>query len=133
MKRRHIYLAAIVALTVGYVVLHQVRFWQAFPDGDFDRIPDRALYWIPIVILLHFWCKSDAKDRQLDLPILTSLLVPLFFPVGIPYYFFRIQGARGAFRRIASAAVFLVGCVIAGGLAARLTNNYMLTGHLTMH
>ena len=133
MKRRHTYLAAILALTIGYAVLHQVRFLQTFPDGDYTRIPDRALYWVPLVILLYFWCKSDAKHQQVDLPILTSLLVPLFFPVGIPYYFFRIHDARGALRRIASAAAFLVGCVIVGGLAVRLTDNYPWTGYLTMH
>ena len=132
MNRRHTYLAAILALTIGYTVLHQVRFLQALSNGDFDRIPVRALYWVPLVILLYFWCKSDAKDRQLDLPILTSLLVPLFFPVGIPYYFLRIHDTRAALRRIAFAAFFVVGCVIAGTLAVGITNNYMLTGHLTM-
>ena len=131
MKRGHTYLAAIVVLTIGYVVLHQVRFWQAFPDRSFERIPAPALYWIPLLILLYLWCRSDAKERRIDLPIATSILVPLFFPIGIPYYFFHTYDTRRALLRIASAAIFSIGCIIAAMLASRLTENYMLTGHLT--
>src|SRR4051812_43158081 len=93
-RRQHVYLAAILVMQIGYAIFYQVRFWNNFPDGDMNQVPDGTGYWIVLVILLYLWCRADARVRQVNLPLPLSVLVPLLFPVGVPYYFWRTYGRR---------------------------------------
>jgi hypothetical protein len=109
-RRAHIYLAAILFLHIGYTAFYEVRFESNFPDGDINRVPGPATYWVPLLIFLYLWCKADAKDRHVDLPFFQSVLVPLLFPVGVPYYFVRTYGHRRGLLRIGLAVIFAAAC-----------------------
>src|SRR3954452_7262236 len=95
-RHQHVYLAAILLLQIGYAIFCQVQFWNTFPDGDMNQVPDGTGYWIAWVIFLYLWCRADAKVRQVGLPLVASVLVPLFFPLGVPYYFLRTYPRRSA-------------------------------------
>ncbi len=111
MKRAHIYLASILLLHVGYITLYEVQFWNNFPDGDWDKVPGPATYWLPLLMLLHLWCKADAKDRHVDLQFFPSVLVALLFPIGVPYYFLRTYPRRLALLHIGLAVMFAAACL----------------------
>jgi F0F1-type ATP synthase assembly protein I len=126
MRRAHIYLASILLLHIGYVLLYAVQFWSNVPDGDMDKVPGPATYWIPLLILLYFWCKADAKDRHVNLPLLPSVLVPLLFPIGVPYYFLRTYARRRALLHIGLAVIFAAACLAVAKLTYMLAFYYLI-------
>ena len=126
MRRAHIYLASILLLHIGYVLLYAVQFWNNVPDADMDKVPGPATYWIPLLILLYFWCKADAKDRHVDLPLLPSVLVPLLFPIGVPYYFLRTYARRRALLHIGLAVIFAAACFAVARLTYMLAFYYLI-------
>ena len=125
-RHQHVYLAAILLLQIGYAIFYQVQFWNTFPDGDMNQVPDGTGYWIAWVIFLYLWCRADAKDRQVGLPLLASVLVPLFFPLGVPYYFLRTYPRRSAWLHIGLALLFAVACVAVGRITARIAFYYII-------
>jgi hypothetical protein len=126
MRRARIYLAGILILHIGYIALHEVRYWNNFPDGDMDKVPGPAAYWVPLLILLYLWCRADAKDRNVDFPLLSSVLVPLFFPIGVPYYFLRTYDLRRAVLHIGLAAIFAAACFAVAKLTFMLAFYYLI-------
>jgi hypothetical protein len=128
-RHQHIYLAAILLLQIGYVIFYQVRFWNNFPDGDMDQVPDGTGYWIALVILLYLWCRADAKDRQVALPLIASVLVPLLFPVGVPYYFLRTYSRRRALLHIGLAVAFAAVCLSVARITGQVAFYYIIVAH----
>ena len=126
MRRAHIYLISILLLHIGYAVLYQVQFSNNFPDGDMDKVPGPATYWIPLLILLYLWCAADAKDRHVDLPVLRSVLVPLLFPIGVPYYFLRTYARRRALLHIGLAVIFAAACLAVAKVTSMLAFYYII-------
>ena len=126
MRRAHIYLASILLLHSGYIVLYEVQFWNNFPDGDMGKVPGPATYWIPLLILLYLWCKADAKDRHVDLPFFPSVLVPLLFPIGVPYYFLRTYARRRVLFHIGLAVIFAVACLAVAKVTYMLAFCYLV-------
>ena len=125
-SHQHVYLAAILLLQIGYAIYYQVRFWNNFPDGDMDPVPDGTGYWIGLVILLYLWCRADAKVRQVNLSFLLSVLVPLLFPVGGPYYFLRAYSRRRAWLHIGLAILFAIGCVSVATMTGQVAFYYII-------
>jgi hypothetical protein len=76
------------------------------------------------VAWLYVWLKSDAGDRRIPLSLGTSMLVPLLFPIGIPYYYFRTYTTRTAILRIGLATLFAAACIAAVWLGSTLAFNY---------
>jgi hypothetical protein len=110
-RRPHIYLAAILFWHIGYTAFYEVRFENNFPDGDMSKVPGDTTYLVPLLIFLYLWCKTDTKDRHIDLPFLPSVLVPLLFPIGVPYYFVRTYGLRRGLLHIGLAVIFAALCL----------------------
>lgn len=128
-RRAHIYLASILVLHIGYIVLYAVQFWSNFPDRDMDKVLGPAAYWAPLLILLYLWCKADAKDRHVDLPFFQALLVPLLFPIGVPYYFLRTYPRRRALLHIGVAVIFAAACLAAAKLSYMLAFCFLIVAH----
>jgi hypothetical protein len=128
MRRANLFLAGIIAQQFGFAALAEAQFWHYFPDGDIPEwvqvISKWYWYWVVLVALLYFWCKADAKDRQVVIPVTTSVLVPLLFPIGIPYYFLRTYSTRPAILHIGWAVIFVASCVAAFWLGHMLTFDY---------
>ena len=93
MTRARIFLVGILALFFCVGVLGVTEFWlyldEPLPPLWFRLVTSPLVFWTCLVVLLYFWCKADATDRRLALPLSTSMLVPLLFPIGIPYYYLR--------------------------------------------
>jgi hypothetical protein len=128
-RRAHIYLASILVLHIGYIVLYAVQFWSNLPDEDMDKVPGPVTYWAPLLILLYLWCKADAKDRHVDLPFFHALLVSLLFPIGVPYYFLRTYSRRRALLHIGLAVIFAGACLAAAKLSYMLTFYLLIVAH----
>jgi hypothetical protein len=125
--RTGVFLGGILGLQFGVGAFAVAERWLYFPDGD---VPISAgavnvIYWIGIVGLLYGWCRADAKCRQLAIPAIEFLLVPLLFPVGIPYYYLHTYPLRAALLHIGGAAVFVLSCVAAFWLGLTLPRSYI--------
>lgn len=88
MKHAHIYLGAIVLLHAACAALSQASFWKYAPDGgpEGDWMFSPAIYWIPLFCLILIWCRVDSNQRKVGFPFGGSLLVSVFFPIGVPFY-----------------------------------------------
>ena len=129
MTRAHIWLVAILAQFCGFGALGQASWWM-YLDGP------KAPAWLPLattsvpafsmclVGFLYLWCRADAKGRRISLAPGISILVPLLFPIGIPYYYLRTYPTRSAIFHICLAAIFAVACFAAGRLGAELVFRY---------
>ena len=115
MRRASFYLTGIIALQVVFAAEIEVRFWLYFPDVDVPGwdVPFGYCYWPAVVGLLYLWCRADAKDRRVALPLSTFVWVPLLFPLGVPYYYFRTYPARSAILHIGLSGIFIAICVTA--------------------
>jgi len=91
-----------------------------------NQAPDGTGYWISWVIFVYLWCRADAKDRQVGLPLLASVLVPLLFPLGVPYYFLRTYPRRRAWLHIGMALLFAVACVAVARITAGIAFYYII-------
>jgi len=125
-RHQQAYLAAILVLHIGYALFYQVRFWNNFPDGDQNQVPDGTGYWIALVFLLFLWCRADARFRQVDLSLLASVLVPLLFPVAVPYYFLRTYSRGRAWLHIGLAILFAVSCVSVAAITGQVAFYYII-------
>ena len=104
-----------------------MQYWKYFPDeGDNPNWLEwiNHSYWIVVVGLLYFWCRADAEDRGVKIPVAISILEPLLFPVGVPSYYFRTYPARSAFLHIGMAGIFIALCVAAIWLGHTLAYDY---------
>jgi hypothetical protein len=126
---KHVYLAAIVLLHIGYAIFYQVRFWNNFPDGDMNQVPDGTGYLIALVILLYLWFRADARYRKVDPPLILSVLVPLLFPVGVPYYFLRTYSRRRALLHIGLAVAFALACLSVANITGLMAFYYIIVAH----
>jgi hypothetical protein len=123
MKHAHLYLGAIVVLHAACAALWHVWFWNSGgPRGDWMISP--VIYWIPLFCLILIWCRVDSNQRNAGLPIVGSMLVALFFPLGVPYYFFRTYSRRLALIRTGQFLLFVATCVAASWLGGELTHRY---------
>jgi lysophospholipase L1-like esterase len=68
--------------------------------------------------LLFFWCKADAAYRAISPPFGAPLLVAIFAPVSIPYYFLRTRPIGQALLATAKA----VGVFVLMGITTSLAN-----------
>ena len=129
MKRTHLLLLAIVALNVGYAILGQVWVWFYMPDGNTPVAMRLAIpaYWAALLGILLFWCRADATDRRLGIPIGQLIIMSLLFPIGVPHYFFRTYPLPRALAHTGLAIAFVAFCVGATWLAARLSYRYFAT------
>ena len=66
-----------------------------------------AILAFPTAILLYLWCKTDARNRGIEVPPGASLLVGMLSPIGVPYYYFRILSVRNALLHLIFAACYL--------------------------
>src|SRR6478735_7684478 len=126
MRRAHLYLIAILVHHLVAAILYETYFWCCFPDGGGrgEWLTSPATYWVPLLILLYLWLRADLKDRNIGLPTWTSVLAPIFFPLGVPYYFLRTYPLRAGASRIALAILFVGVCVCISLLGFRLTFKY---------
>ena len=129
MRRASYFLAGIILLQVVVAAEAERRLWLYFPDGD---VPGWLVllgycYWPAVVGLLYLWCRADAKDRRVAMPPSTFVWVPLLFPVGIPYYYFRTYPARSATFHIGLAGIFTALCATALWLGHALAHEYYAT------
>ena len=126
MKHAHIYLVAILLLHAGGAALWQVWFWNYVPDGgpEGDWMLSPAIYWIPLFSLLYVWCRVDAETRNVQFPFSASILVSLFFPIGVPFYFFKTYSRRDALIHTGLFLIFVVACFAAGWLGGKVTHQY---------
>ncbi|MFC0682924.1 hypothetical protein ACFFGH_34280 [Lysobacter korlensis] len=78
------------------------------------------VHMLVLALLLFAWCKAHASVHGVKPPVASPLLVALFAPVGLAYYFFRAFTWRRALRSMASAVLVFVVCgaLYAGGLLA---------------
>ena len=113
MKHPHIYLGVIILLHGVSAALWEVWFWNyahhGRPEGDWMVSP--AIYWMPLFFLIFIWCRVDSSQRMVRLPFGVSVLVTFLFPIGVPYYFFRIYSRRLALIRTGQFLVFAAACV----------------------
>jgi hypothetical protein len=126
MRRANFFLAGIVALQFGFAAEAEYEFWHYVPDGD---VPEWLRFlgycYCPAVVgLLYLWCRADAQGRRVRISVITSVLVPLLFPVSIPYYYLRTYPARSAFLHIGLAGAFIALCVAAFWLGHTLAFDY---------
>ena len=127
MRRASFFLVGIIAAQFGFAAFGEMQYWKYFPDdGDNPNWLEWINHsdWIVVLGLLYFWCRGDAKDRRVTIPVAISILVPLLFPVGVPYYYFRTYPARSALLHIGFAILFLTACVGAFWLGHRLAFDY---------
>src|SRR5215831_3514970 len=100
MRHAHVYLIAILLLHIVVAVLYEAYFWLYVPDGiglaEAAWMRSPTIYWAGLVVLLYIWCRVDAKDRRVTLPPGAVILVPLLFPIGVPYYYWRTYARRAA-------------------------------------
>jgi hypothetical protein len=127
MRRASFILVGIVALQFCIAALAERQFWRYFPDGDIPKWVELLgpCNWVAIVGLLYLWCRADAKDRRVTIPVATSILVPLLFPIGVPYYYLRTYPARTAFQHIGMAVVFIACCIGVAWLGQKLVFDYI--------
>jgi hypothetical protein len=126
MRRSSFFLAGIMMCQFGFAALGEVRYWLWFPEGDIPKWYQVAMkcYWLSVVGLLYFWCRADAKGRQLAITVTTSILVPLLFPIGVPFYYLRTYPTRSALIHIGLAVIFVALCVAAFWLGRTLMFDY---------
>lgn len=131
MRHAHLYLAAILLLHAGVAALDEAYFWLYIPDGEglveaaWMRSP--AIYWVPLIVLLSVWCRVDAKNRRVKPPLGAVLVVPLLFPIGVPYYYWRTYPRHAAFVHIGLFVIFAAACVAALWIGRRIAFQYFLT------
>jgi hypothetical protein len=127
MRRASFFLVGIVASQFGIAALARRQYWRYFPEGDAPKWVEflGPCHWVAVVGLLYLWCKADAKDRRVRIPVATSILVPLFFPIGVPYYYLRTYPTRTAFQHIGMAVVFTACCIGAILLGQKLVEDYI--------
>jgi hypothetical protein len=90
---------------------------RAQPFGEFD-----VGKGILVAALLFAWCKADAAERGISPPKGAPVLVALFPPVGVPYYFLRTRPWRAAAVSILKAFLFFW----AGGIVYEVTRTITL-------
>lgn len=127
MKRSHIFLVGILFLFFGVGVLGVMEFWHYLdlpPSTWYQVIANPVVFWMCLMGLLYSWIKADANDRSIPLSLGTSILVPLLFPIGIPYYYLRTYATRSALLHIGLAVLFVGACIATARLGAELTFEY---------
>jgi hypothetical protein len=128
MRRSHIFLVMILALHFAMGAGWEYRFWNYYPDGYPPRLLDWFLtpyvYWSIVAISLYFWSRTDAKLRGISLPAVATFIVPLLFPIGVPYYFLRTYQVRPAVVRIGLSAAFVGACIATQIASGGLVWNY---------
>ena len=128
MTRARIFLLGILALFFCVGVMGIAEFWLYLggprPPWWFRLVRSPFLFWTCLVALLFFWFEAESSDKRPTLPRRMSILAPLLFPIGIPYYFLRTYPTRSAVLRIGLAAVFAVACIAAIRLGSALTWEY---------
>ena len=126
MRHANLYLGAIILLHAAAAALSEAWFWNYAPDGGSagDWMISPAIYWIPLLCLIFIWCRIDANQRKVRLSFGGSMLVTLFFPIGVPYYFFRTYSRRLALVRSGQFLAFIAACVVALWLGNELTRRY---------
>jgi hypothetical protein len=127
MRRAHVVLLAILVLSFGCSAVLEVTFLRWLPDGPHPVWANfiEPGYWVALLVLIYVWCASDAKDRGVSLPFGVTVLVPLLFPIGVPYYYFRTYPAGSAFLRVGLAALFAVACIAALKLGGKCGDYYL--------
>ena len=118
------YLVLIVVLCFGWGARKHAEMWLIWPDGDFRMEAGLAYFFGPLALLLFLWCRADAKARRVKLSFAESIMIPLLFPIGVPYYFFRSHDVRPAFVHVALAVAFAGVCIGAMWLGARTMFQY---------
>ena len=83
------------------------------PDAEQNWMVSPEIYWVPLLILLFVWCVVDAKEREVQRPLLWAVFVSLLFPIGVLSYFARTYPVRPAIVRIGLAALFVAACIAA--------------------
>jgi hypothetical protein len=112
MRRAHVCLLVILLLHAGLSAIYEAYFWLYVPDGGAEgRWMRSALtYWVPVLSLIYLWLRLDVAEEGVQFGVLASILATLFFPVGVPLYFFRKYPRRRALARTFFAAAFVGAC-----------------------
>jgi hypothetical protein len=125
-KRAHFFLIAILLHQFVVAALYEAYVWIYFPGaggrGEWMKSP--IIYWVPLLGFLFLWLKADVNERRIGLSPWASITVPVFFPIGVPYYFLRTYPLRAAASRIGLAFVFAAICVVAIRLGSLFVHNY---------
>jgi hypothetical protein len=126
MKRAHLWLIAILMLHAFIGILSDAYWWRCFPEGGPQCwwLGSPFIYWVPLLILLYLWLRADIAERQAELPYLSVVLLPLVFPVGVPYYYWRTLPLRAAILNIGLALVYAGVCIAALWLGRMLGFEY---------
>jgi len=105
-------LAAFAVMGVLDALVPEAR--QPFTAFDFAK-------GILVVALLFAWCKADAAERGISPPKGAPVLVALFAPVGVPYYFLRTRPWRAAAVSILRAFLFFLATSVVFGVTREIT------------
>jgi hypothetical protein len=126
LRRASLFLVGIIAVQFGFAAMDEAQHWLYFPDGDIPTWQQLLghCYWVAVVGLLYLWCREDAKDRVVTPPFAISILVPVLFPIGVPYYYWPTYPSRSAFLHVGLAVLFLAACAAAFWLGRRLVFDY---------
>jgi hypothetical protein len=126
MRIAHLYLGAVLLLHIVVAILYEAHFWNYTPDGgpEGDWMTSPAIYWSPLLVLIFLWIRADAKDRHVVLSPWLSFAIPLLFPLGVPFYYFRTNQPLRAFQRSAMFLLFVAACLAALRLGNLLAFNY---------
>ena len=73
-----------------------------------------------LVGLIFFWCRFDAADRGVSIPLWNRILIVALAVVGVPVYFFRTRPPGQALVATLKALAVLVALPIVSGITYTL-------------
>ena|SRR5579859_2497542 len=95
---------ALLTLAVTFLCAGLVQPFVTHPG---QRNPLDLVVAFANAICLFWWCKADARERNIA-PGSAPVLVGLVAPIGVTYYFFRYLGGRKAWVACFKAFGFLL-------------------------
>jgi hypothetical protein len=98
-SRKPLAILALLFLCTGLI--------KSFMAEPGQRGPIDMIMPLAIAVCLFWWCKADARERNIS-PGSAPALVGLAAPIGLPYYFFRYPGGRKAWMACLKACGFLL-------------------------
>jgi hypothetical protein len=80
----------------------------AGPTDTLDLLYQGGLLWAAI-----WWLKVECRKRRVELAYCPGLLVSVAWMIVIPYYLFKLRGARGFLRLLALIGLFVGAKILA--------------------
>jgi hypothetical protein len=73
-----------------------------------------------LVGLIFFWCRFDAAERRVSIPLWNRILIVALAVVGVPVYFFRTRPRGEAILATLKALAVLLALPLVGGISYAL-------------